>query len=324
LILFGLNKGSIPKFQGKPFDIDESNMRQDLDNLFNSPTFSDLKIICDEKEIYVHKMIIGIRFASFLELFNDKNIFNCKIPYEHAYEITRWIYTGKFKIPNNSNVETIQKSIVALSAYPLLNYLNNSSDSGHTPSFAMIFNESTLSDVTFLVGDAKKEIFGHRALITARCDYFKSMFLHGFKEGHQSKIELPHVQLEPFLELMKFLYTDNFDPNLVDNLLEVMEIAHQYNVPRLFKIGAQFLWENACVDNICDIYQVCLHYGKEVAPLMEKVEYIVGYYFAQVEKTPSFMQLGVKHQQELCNLIVPGTWEVPPNMEKKKKNCCIQ
>jgi len=38
---------------------------------------------------------------------------------------------------------------------------------------------------------------------------------------------------------------------------------------------------------------------------MEKVEYIVGYCFEEVQKTPSFEQLGVD-QQQLQKMIISG------------------
>jgi hypothetical protein len=46
-----------------------------------------------------------------------------------------------------------------------------------------LLNDETLSDVTFVVGDTR--IRAHRAILVARCEYFRAMLTSGFREGQE-------------------------------------------------------------------------------------------------------------------------------------------
>lgn len=46
---------------------------------------------------------------------------------------------------------------------------------------ASLINSDTFSDVCFLV--QKKRVLAHKAILVARCDYFKAMFLNNMKEA---------------------------------------------------------------------------------------------------------------------------------------------
>eukprot|EP00511_Aplanochytrium_stocchinoi_P004742 CAMPEP_0204827086 /NCGR_PEP_ID=MMETSP1346-20131115/4640_1 /ASSEMBLY_ACC=CAM_ASM_000771 /TAXON_ID=215587 /ORGANISM="Aplanochytrium stocchinoi, Strain GSBS06" /LENGTH=576 /DNA_ID=CAMNT_0051955391 /DNA_START=968 /DNA_END=2698 /DNA_ORIENTATION=- len=93
----------------------------------------------------------------------------------------------------------------------LLEYVNN-------PSFA---------DIEFIVED---EVIRAHKIICRRAPYFDAMFSRSnFIESRQSKVNMKDIQIGPFLDILRYLYSDEFhgDP------LEVFELADRFGMERL-------------------------------------------------------------------------------------------
>ena len=83
-----------------------------------------------------------------------------------------------------------------------------------------LLNDETLSDVTFVVGDAR--IPAHRVILEARSQYFRAMLSSGFREGQEpaykrartsgqeeaADITIGDTTPEAFRALLRYLYTD--------------------------------------------------------------------------------------------------------------------
>jgi hypothetical protein len=66
------------------------------------------------------------------------------------------------------------------------------------------FNETEFSDVTFVIQN--KKIYAHRLILATASEYFKAMFLTGFREGGTSEIAIPFVSYDSFLDVVKYIY----------------------------------------------------------------------------------------------------------------------
>lgn len=73
--------------------------------------------------------------------------------------------------------------------------------------FAFLFNNEILSDVHFLVGkgDSRQRIPAHKFVLAVGSAVFDAMF-NGQLSTHQDEIELPDVEPQAFLALLRFLY----------------------------------------------------------------------------------------------------------------------
>jgi len=89
----------------------------------------------------------------------------------------------------------------------------------------------SLDDVCFVV--EQERVHAHRGLLTARCEYFRSMFSAGFKEGDGGEIPIEGTSSAAFKALFKYLYMDNVDE--VDDavLIDLAKLSDQYLVERL-------------------------------------------------------------------------------------------
>ena len=91
-----------------------------------------------------------------------------------------------------------------------------------------LLSDVTLADVTFVVGDAR--VKGHRAILVARSEYFRTMLTSGFSEGQGATTEIPIRDTTPgaFRALLRYLYTDQLhfaDEHLVDVMRKAKEIS---------------------------------------------------------------------------------------------------
>lgn len=66
-----------------------------------------------------------------------------------------------------------------------------------------LVNSVVLSDVTFLVGRKKRKIFGHQLLLSLGSPVFFAMFNGALKPTDDQPIEVPDLEEEGFLNMLK-------------------------------------------------------------------------------------------------------------------------
>ncbi|KXZ42447.1 hypothetical protein GPECTOR_145g738 [Gonium pectorale] len=82
-------------------------------------------------------------------------------------------------------------------------------------------------------GDARRSFPAHRAILAARCPYFRRLFAGGFADSAAPRVELPGAELEALAAVLRHLYTG--DPGeLAEGLLRpVAELADRLLLPEL-------------------------------------------------------------------------------------------
>ena len=70
-----------------------------------------------------------------------------------------------------------------------------------------LFNNELLSDITFIVGRERKRIPSHKFILSIGSAVFYAMF-HGNFASARTEIELPDIEPQAFITLLKFLYYD--------------------------------------------------------------------------------------------------------------------
>ena len=84
------------------FKIPECHLAEDLNSLFEQPTFSDVTLTCGKQEFKMHKSILAARSAVFSAMFESQMLEGISnrvqildVDYEVMREVLRFIYTGK-------------------------------------------------------------------------------------------------------------------------------------------------------------------------------------------------------------------------------------
>ena len=104
----------------------------------------------------------------------------------------------------------------------------------------------TVHDVCFVVEEER--VPAHRFHLSARCEYFRSMFSAGYKEGDGSEIHIEGTSITAFKALLKYLYTDDLE---VDDevLFDLAKLCDQYQVERLHNHCLHQLFKGVAVQN---------------------------------------------------------------------------
>ncbi|CAL5427725.1 unnamed protein product [Camellia sinensis] len=123
-------------------------------------------------------------------------------------------------------------------------------------------NNSTLSDVTFLVEGGKlipatfiKRFYAHRICLLASSDTFRAMFDGGYRERDAKDVEIPNIRWDVFELMMRYIYTGSVDVNL-DIAQELLRAADQYLLEGLKRLCEYAIAQDISVENVLLMYEL--------------------------------------------------------------------
>ncbi|XP_037683325.1 BTB/POZ domain-containing protein 19 isoform X4 [Choloepus didactylus] len=102
-----------------------------------------------------------------------------------------------------------------------------------------LVNNPRYSDVCFVVGQERQEVFAHRCLLACRCNFFQRLL--GVDPGPEvsSPVVLSTVPAEAFLTVLEFLYTNSVKLHR-HSVLEVLTAAVEYGLEELREVAVTF------------------------------------------------------------------------------------
>ncbi|XP_066548001.1 BTB/POZ domain-containing protein 19 isoform X2 [Amia ocellicauda] len=135
-----------------------------------------------------------------------------------------------------------------------------------TSALRRLVNNPEFSDVKFVVGKERQEVFAHRCILACRCEVFHGMFSRQPQTGRhtdllESPVVLSEVQPEVFLAVIEFLYTNCVTLNNYI-ALEVLTSAVEYGLDDLRKLCVEFITDTLKVENVCEAMQAAVTYGQ--------------------------------------------------------------
>ncbi|KAK7092808.1 rho-related protein racA-like [Littorina saxatilis] len=105
---------------------------------------------------------------------------------------------------------------------------------------SLFFNQPEYADVVFNVQGCS--VYAHRVVLSARSDVMAAMFSGNFSEGKEEttvKVNIPHSEVDTFVALLEYLYTDHAPIEDSDGV-GILVLADEYCAPRL--------------GNLCELY----------------------------------------------------------------------
>jgi len=161
-----------------------------------------------------------------------------------------------------------------------------------------IIQGNQFCDFTFIVQG--KQLYAHRVILSSRCEYFKLLFDSQMKEATEGIIHVPDISYECFVVFLLFLYTDRTELT-GDNVVDLLALANQYNVPRLTQLCEQHIVSNMDNTNVCNLYQIADLYQADQLKLYCKS--FIKKEYNTVRQTDDFTNLPVVLQQEIFSAI---------------------
>ena len=117
---------------------------------------------------------------------------------------------------------------------------------------AVMCNNTLMADVYFNVGSdlgQAKRFPAHKYVLATGSTVFYAMFFGGLAEDKET-IEVPDVEAEAFLTMLKYLYCDEIGLDN-DNVLATLYCAKRYLVPHLAQECIRFLESSLTAKNAC-------------------------------------------------------------------------
>lgn len=115
--------------------------------------------------------------------------------------------------------------------------------------FGKLLNDLATTDVSFLVEGER--IRAHQLILTARSQYFGTMFASAFQEGTYKEVEVKDATANAFRAMLRFFYSADVELDS-DNVAHVMLLAHRYDIADLFETCKDYCVKHLSVQNCID------------------------------------------------------------------------
>ncbi|KAJ5072544.1 hypothetical protein M0811_01559 [Anaeramoeba ignava] len=374
----------LPELFPKPtLDLIPSSYQQDLFQMLNDDTFSDVKflVISNQKQvesIFAHKIILYSRNEVFKDLFDkfssglfDSEEFsqkyflqiekeekeekeksfevtiNVNYPFMAFYSMIKYIYCGLIdeKVMENQDLVLEILSISDLFRVERLNLImkkiiqQNQENDNHlikdhkiqglfkleadflSNSFAKLMRFGTFSDFSIVgcEGNQRESLKVHLAILSQRCDYFKSLSQHEMKEKIKREVVFEDIGMESLLMIVEYIYADRFLPPNIDlaikennqnficksnrTMLELLILTDYFQIQRL-KILVQI---NLSQTLSHEMIVQALHISKRTnCDFLQKFCYWeMGRNFQKFSKRKDFKKLSQEDKDEVIRLRFP-------------------
>ena len=120
--------------------------------------------------------------------------------------------------------------------------------------FRRILDDGTHSDVLFIVGKGKEEIRSHKAILSARSEYFNAMFREGsLAESVNNIATIENYESVTFKRMIEFIYTNSIiELQTMDSneLIDLIMIANEYILDDLKVLCSSTASKLFTLDNI--------------------------------------------------------------------------
>lgn len=160
----------------------------------------------------------------------------------------------------------------------------------------LMFNNELLSDIRFVVGPNKDRVPAHKYVLAISSPVFLAMFYGRLPETGE-EIVITDTDIDSFIELLRFLYTDKVFLTL-DNALGVLYLAKKYILPVLAEKCTSFVKKNINSENVLTVLSHS-QYLNETA-LEDQCWDVIDSCTSEVLETDSFKELD---QDTLCSLV---------------------
>jgi hypothetical protein len=143
------------------------------------------------------------------------------------------------------------------------------------------------SDITFMVEN--QTITAHKAILTARSQYFQSLLTGGLAESQANIVTLPDVSYEPFKIVLNYLYTQTFDLDHVGECItDVFMLACKYSLAALRTKIEAIISYNISVENAASL--LLLAESHNASTLLKTCCKFIAHNFDEVSSTPDYLE----------------------------------
>lgn len=111
------------------------------------------------------------------------------------------------------------------------------------------------SDIIFCVGTQR--LAAHRCILARRSEYFRALLYGGRSESSQTELTLKDVPVEPFKEVLRYIYTGHLPLDQMDNdtIIEVANLSQMYGLSKLVLLLSDHLGQTLTMDTVSKLME---------------------------------------------------------------------
>ncbi|KAJ5074638.1 pep-cterm sorting domain-containing protein [Anaeramoeba ignava] len=158
-------------------------------------------------------------------------------------------------------------------------------------------SEENYSDFQIICESKEKEeetrIFKcHKSILSARSDYFKSLFRSRMKEYQKGEMVLQETSGKILLNILLYFYTGKIEITL-ENAVEILLFSSKYLIEELTSLSSKFVMENCQLETVVDLLKISESIN--VHDLSRFCYQFILDHFEDFIKTPFFEELEENH-----------------------------
>ena len=116
-------------------------------------------------------------------------------------------------------------------------------DATYFKQMRVLLEDTEHKDVTFIVGPCQERVRAHKAVLVARCDYFKGLFRAGTMcESATNEVSMERASVPTLERMLEFIYSNRVE-NLKDcsafEVLDLLSASEEYLLTDLKKLCEQ-------------------------------------------------------------------------------------
>lgn len=119
-----------------------------------------------------------------------------------------------------------------------------------------ILEDSSTTDVTFIVGTECEPICAHRSIIKARCDFFNALLSGGFLEEGMQRVTIPDASPITFRMMLEWLYTNDIENLQPSEAVDLMQLASKYCIASLLAKCELIIKPYVDYDNVSTLFMI--------------------------------------------------------------------
>ena len=132
--------------------------------------------------------------------------------------------------------------------------------------FRKLLTKGSYSDVTFLVGEQRDEFQAHKAILSARSEFFAAMFGNGMSESSKNEIEMLEHDANSFRRMLEFIYSgdvEDLEQCSPSEIISLLEMSHRCVLDDLGKLCEHSASKLVAMDNIGKFMLLCSRYESQ-------------------------------------------------------------
>ncbi|KAJ5068944.1 pep-cterm sorting domain-containing protein [Anaeramoeba ignava] len=142
----------------------------------------------------------------------------------------------------------------------------------------------------------KETLFNcHKSILSARSDYFKSMFNSKMKEFHEGKLILTDASQGIVSEIINYFYTGKIQLTS-NNAIEILIFSSKYLIDELIQVSSDFVKKYCSIENVVEIFKMaevfnledlhnfCYQFILDKLPILLKSSYFQNFEENHIEK----------------------------------------